>query len=213
METERNRKIGIFGGTFDPSHEGHVDMASGLIASRLLDHVLFVPSAFPPHKPSAPVSDFRHRVNMLRIAIETRKELGISEIELEIGRNPSYTYYTIEALEGKSPGDHLYLVMGSDSIRQLHTWHRCQEILDRWDLIVYPRDGYIPQKDELMGWWDLKRTSKILGSIHLLKEYDVSSTAIRKMIRGKQNIGNLLNPKVYDYILKNSLYQNGEKNV
>lgn len=131
----------IFGGSFDPPHEGHRHLARAAGAVFAVDHLYWVPAQDPPHK-DAPGTPFRHRLEMCRLAIAGMPGNEASDIEAELPR-PSYSLNTIRALKARrgSPGDVWFFLIGADNWAIFPQWHKPDEVLRETELIVYPRKG------------------------------------------------------------------------
>ncbi len=134
-------RIGIFGGAFNPVHNGHLAIAEAFLNSRLIHRLLILPTPDPPHKESRELAPFRHRFRMLQIAFEEADNVEISDLETRLDP-PSYTVRTIRHLQETQPDTLWYLCIGSDSLEQFTGWYRYREILDRVSLIVAARGGY-----------------------------------------------------------------------
>jgi nicotinate-nucleotide adenylyltransferase len=200
-------QIAVFGGTFDPPHTGHIALAQKAIEAGCADRILFVPAFIPPHKIGRSITDFRHRFAMLEIAIKDNENFLISDIEAERTGAPSFTLQTMKELSENDPENEYSLLIGSDSLRLLHTWHKGDELSDKWRLIVYPRPDEVPTLDELKQYWPPEKAEKLMDSLADLPFYDVSSTEIREKIMRNENTGDLLNPEVKCYIDRNKLYK------
>jgi nicotinate-nucleotide adenylyltransferase len=136
------RRVGVYGGTFDPLHEGHLQVATALLEAFGLDQLLLVPAAVPPHKRRATISSPFHRVAMLALASADLPRVSISTIELEAPDRP----YTIETLAKLQQTDHearLFFIMGADSFRDIIMWREFRQILSGYDVIVALRPGYM----------------------------------------------------------------------
>ncbi len=143
MDKEQQR-IGVFGGTFDPVHEGHISLAQYVVSNKLVQKLLFLPAAQPPHKQIA-VAPFVHRVAMLKIALGTETTMPVSTLESR-RCGPSYTVDSLHALHREYPGCRLVFLMGADSLLEFHQWYRYSEILCLADLIVISRNGIDDRK-------------------------------------------------------------------
>jgi nicotinate-nucleotide adenylyltransferase len=201
-------KIGIFGGTFDPPHYGHIHLAEYIQQTKKLDKILFVLSAAPPHKPNKPVTPFTHRLNMLNLAIAGNNTFEVSTIEQQRLPIPSYTYDTMNILTKTLENDKLFLIIGGDSLLQLHTWYKGRELVEKYNFIVYPRSNENIVQSKMKTHWSDELSSKLINSVILSKLYPVSSTEIRKNIYSSGNLDDSLTPKIIDYIHENNLYQN-----
>ncbi|MCF6187964.1 MAG: nicotinate (nicotinamide) nucleotide adenylyltransferase [Desulfobulbaceae bacterium] len=136
---EKCRKVGIFGGTFDPVHEGHMRLAAFVLAGELVEHILFLPAAQPPHKMVA-TAPFSHRVNMLETVVADQPAMTVSLLESR-RHGPSYTVDSLRALQDELPDAHLFFLLGADSLLELHLWYRFTELFNLADLIVVARSG------------------------------------------------------------------------
>lgn len=140
MVKER-RRIGFFGGSFDPVHEGHLAMAESARQALQLQQVIFVPAASNPFKPDGPEAAAHHRVAMLKLAIRDKGVFSLWEGELE-RKGPSYTYDTVRHLEQVYPNAHLFWIIGADQLAGLPGWHRIGELVGRMAFILMRRAGH-----------------------------------------------------------------------
>jgi nicotinate-nucleotide adenylyltransferase len=130
----------VFGGTFDPIHNAHLQIASEAAAAFHLDRVLFVPAANPPHKQASQMTPFEHRYRMVELACEGHPIFEPSRLEEGIGT--SYSIDTIERLKPSlKPGDTLYFLIGSDAFDEIESWHRWRDLVQKVDFIVVSRPG------------------------------------------------------------------------
>ncbi len=202
------QRCGIFGGTFDPVHRGHVALAQAAQQQLDLQQVLWMPAGAPWQK-QQPVASAEHRVAMLRLAIA---ELPAPEAALHtidsrelLRSGPSYTVDTLDALEAEQPHVHWHLVVGQDQLARLHTWHRWQAVVDRVTLAVVARDGQsVLPSPEVQAYG---------ATISVLKmpAVPVSSTALRLRRQQGQSVAGLPPTLVIDavarYIDQHGLYQ------
>ncbi|MCP4178231.1 MAG: nicotinate (nicotinamide) nucleotide adenylyltransferase [bacterium] len=201
-------KIGIFGGTFDPPHYGHINLAEYILNVKKLDKILFVLSAAPPHKPDKPITSFIHRLNMLNIATSEEKSFEISTVEEQRLPVPSYTYDTMTDLSNSMQKDDLFMIIGGDSLLQLHTWYKAKKLVKEFGFIIYPRPDEIITYDKLKYKWTEELATKLMDSVIDSTLYSISSTEIREKINSNSDLKNSLSTKTIDYIHKNHLYQN-----
>lgn len=197
-------KLGVFGGTFSPPHNGHVAAAAFFSETFSLDRLLVVPAAVAPNKEGKEILPARHRVAMCRLAFGGLPSCEVSEIELARG-GTSYTYLTLEKLA--APGVELYLLMGSDMFLTLGTWRRPEEILRLATVVVA---GRVNDPETLR---EMEKTREALlseygGKIAFLENpvVDVSSTFLRDLISAGDDTENWLSASVRDYIKKEKLY-------
>ena len=138
-DKKNNHNIGVFGGTFDPVHEGHVALAQYVLDMGVTGEILFLPAACPPHKSSA-TALFSHRLAMLQLALTGKEKMAVSSLEAKRD-GPSYTVDSLRLLRNSFPAGQLSFLMGADSLLELHLWYKYTEILRLADLIVVARKG------------------------------------------------------------------------
>ena len=199
--------VGIFGGTFDPPHNGHMNLALSIIENTDIDRIVFVLSAAPPHKPGQPISSFYNRMNMLNLAIHGTDVFSSSDIEYKRLPKLSYMYDTMLEFESTFSQDSIVLIIGEDSLDQLHLWYKGREIAEKWKILTYPRQGEKVTLESLKKNWTLEMSEKLLKTIVQTAVFPVSATNIRERIISKENINNLVKPEVLNYINKNKLYR------
>ena len=217
--SEKGLTVGLFGGTFDPVHQGHLDLALHVLARCRLDRLLFIPAPLPPHK-RQPIASFAHRTAMIAAALaacpETGGRVACSHIEAHLP-TPSYTIHTVEALNQAQPGNRHVLIIGADSLLDLPHWHRIDDLLRLISLIVVKREAidraaidralaaltpgfsYDPAQGRWFGQGG--RTVDYLGDIEL----PVSSSAIRHDL-AQGRVPAMLPPAVLAYITRHRLY-------
>ncbi len=216
--SEENQHIGIFGGTFDPVHQGHLALATHVLDRCRLDRLLFIPAPQPPHK-RQPVASFAHRAAMLEAALRDGPEqqrIRLSLIEQELP-TPSYTLNTIAALIDRCGRNRYYLIIGADSLLDLPHWYRAEELLALVSLIVVKRDiidmTTIHQAVAALGpsFVFHSQQNKWVGENGMTVEYlsdvelPVSSSAIRYAL-GQGAAPAMLPPAVFAYIRDHNLY-------
>lgn len=206
MNYKMDSRLAVFGGTFDPPHNGHVALAKQVLLKNLADKIIFVPTFCPPHKPVSPTSSFSDRIRMLELALSEFDNFEVSDIEGRFKNTPSYTFDTMTELENEYSGCRLSLLIGSDSLRQLHTWHKARKIVEKWPLIVYPRKNEIPSSSELILYWPNETCRKFTASLINAPMFEISSTEIRGKIKKGEEMDNLLKSDVLCYIKEKRLY-------
>lgn len=194
-------RIGVVGGTFDPVHLGHLEMAEAARRCAGLDRVLLVPAADPPHRGQA-VASPSDRLHMCRLAVQGRPHLEVSDIELR-RKGPSYTADTLKELARTSPGSELYLVLGWDAARELATWHRPDEVLRLARVVVVSRPGY-PQP----GLDDLRRAGidPTRAMLCPARTPDLDATDVRARAARGESLAGLVDPAVEAYLRDHGLY-------
>ena len=198
------RKIGIFGGTFNPIHEGHIRLAAAYQKEMQFDKLLLIPTKIPPHKRVHHLASDAHRLEMCRIAAEKYPFLEVSDIEIRRDKK-SYTYDTLADLAKEYPDSAFYLIMGSDMFLTFLSWYQAEKMLSMATLLTASRDERDTEalKTEKEKIEAKGGNAMVLG----LPVFEVSSTEIRRRIREKENLTGLLDKKVEAYIKKNGLYQ------
>ena len=199
---------GIFGGTFDPIHLGHVGAVRQIVESAGLDEVRVIPAAVPPHR-HVPHASAAERFEMVRIALAEEPGLVADARELE-RTGPSYTLDTVLELRTEMPDARFSLVLGLDAVLGLDRWHRWEELLPLVSVIAMVRPGWIPP-DPPPPWWRIGQGAPgtdSAGRIHLMaiSPMDVSATRIRAGLRTGMDVRHLLHPGVYDHIRRHGLY-------
>ena len=220
----RNRRIAIFGGTFDPFHNGHLRMAVEVLEGLLLSDLFLVPSARPPHKPSQPMAPAEDRIAMVSAAVAGIG--GISVLDTELRRDgPSYSLLTVrEVSEGNPEADLLFLI-GADAFAEITEWHRYRELLAACDFLLLPRPGIAPEASFPSGiriepegdrCYNLQGCSyRLPGGRRLLCPVlpilDISSRSIREKVRRGRSLRGLVPPEVERYITDHGLYRGEER--
>lgn len=202
----RPERIGVFGGTFNPPHNGHVHLAATLTRELRLNRVLIIPSNLPPHKQAQMLASGQDRLRMCRLAFPSTP-FEVSAIELARG-GKSYTYDTLRALHAENSGAELYLFMGTDMLLSFHQWYRPQGILQLCRLCVAARG----EMAEYRALEDYIRSGP-LGDIRsrvtlcIAQPFPLSSTELRERLRAGRSVEGLLPQAVYGYIQKKGLYR------
>ena len=189
-------------------HNGHLSLAREVLAQGRADRVLLVPAPEPPHKELTRITPYEHRLAMVRLAVGDEPGLGWSDVERHRA-GKSYTLDTLAELSAAGIYGEVLLLIGSDSLRQLHLWYRCHDLVRDFGLIVYPRPDEPVTEAELQQHWSAEETAKLLGSLMAsVPEYPVSSTQIREIAR-KGGLGEgsgFVLPAVAEYINEHRLY-------
>ena len=190
--------VGVFGGTFNPPHIGHLVAAESAADQLKLGKLYFVPASIPPHKLDEKIVPAELRYEMLRLAIEGNSRFALSRIELD-RRGPSYTVDTVAEIKTSLRIKDLYLIVGIDLLIDFHTWRSPDRILDECSVVAMNRPGF-----------DLSSVdSGLLSRVDVITvpAIDISSTVIRRKINSGESIKYLVPPAVEDYILSAGLYR------
>jgi nicotinate-nucleotide adenylyltransferase len=194
------RRLGVFGGTFDPPHLGHLALAECAREQLRLDRVLFVPAGQPPHKRTTAPSSARARLTMTRLAV--RGNPGFAVSTLEIARpGPSYTVDTLRALRAAHPKARLYLLLGADSLRDFRTWHASDAILDLAVLAVARRPGVAVPRWSAQ--WHARRRLVWLANAGL----EVASSEVRARAKSGRSMRYLVPDAVARWAARHRLYR------
>lgn len=204
----RNKKVGIYGGTFDPIHFGHLNLALEMLELHKLDEVWFCPAQVNPHKVGTSPVDGAHRFKMLTLAIEENPYFKVLDLEL-YREGPSFMIDTltalIEAEKGKPNPCEFSLIIGEDSLKGFTNWHRVEEIVKLVSLLVGSRTISYQDREKIE-----KENSMIWDAIQKgmtpTRKLEISSTEIRERIHRRLFIRYLVPWKVVDYIYANHLY-------
>ncbi len=205
------KKIGIFGGTFNPIHQGHIKAALGFLKAAELDRLIIMPAKTPPHKTIEGHDDPMLRYHMTKLAIEEADSSGkmvVSDLELR-REGKSYSYDTVKALKESENGD-IYLYCGTDMLLSFDRWYRFEEILSLCTLAYAGREM---QSDSLKE--EVEEKIKLLCDTYgadiltiPLEPIETSSSEVREKLAKGEDVGTLLPPAVYQYIKENHLYGN-----
>jgi len=192
------KNIGLFFGTFNPIHVGHLIIANHLAEFSDLDEVWLVVTPHNPHKKRNTLLEDTHRLAMVRIAVEEYPNLKASTIEFDLPQ-PSYTVNTLAVLKERYPEDRFSLIMGEDNLKSFHKWKNFEVILKNHEIYIYPRisEGNIETQ-----FSDHSQIRKIAAPI-----VEISSTFIRKSIASHKNILPLLPQNVWKYIDEMNFYK------
>ncbi len=194
-------KLGIFGGTFDPVHHGHLIVAEVVREKTGLDRVLFIPTMISPHKADAAITPAAHRLAMLREAVRANPFFQVSDSEIERG-GISYTVDTIRQMEKAYPADELFLLIGADNLREFLSWKDPEEILKRATLVVMNRPGFAAGSAGI--------TLPVNTVQCQVPSIDISATEVRRRLMKGLTITYLVPPGVSRYIERHRLYRGTE---
>jgi nicotinate-nucleotide adenylyltransferase len=200
-------RIGVFGGTFDPVHLGHLILAEQCREQGRLDQVLFVPAASPPHKQGQPLTPFAQRVEMLALAIAGQPAFRIDELEKD-RPGPSYTVHTLEALQRRHPDAELFLPIGSDTLVDLAHWYQPARIVELAGVLVTQRPGWpVPAREEIEAALRLPEGTRLRLEVVEAPLIDIASRDLRRRAAEQRSLRYLVPRAVEAYIHDKRLYQ------
>lgn len=201
-----SKRIALFGGTFNPIHLGHLEVARAAMAELDLGRLVLVPSARPPHKTGERLAPGEDRLAMCRLAVGDDPHLEVSDVELR-AEGPSYTVNTLRHFRAERPQAELLLLVGADMLRDFHLWHRVADIVRLARVVTMPRPGV-----EVGPLADLRQSlgddvaERLLSDMLHTPLVDVSSTEIRRRVACGEAIEDLVGPAVARYIREHGLY-------
>lgn len=193
------KTVGLFFGSFNPIHIGHLILANYIIENSDLEEIWFVVSPQNPFKVKASLLEEYNRLEMVNQAVKNYPKMKASNIEFSLPK-PSYTIDTLTYLKEKFPTTNFCLIMGEDNLQSLHKWKNYEKLLENHQIIVYPR-VFNEKKEE--------ETYLQHENIHLINApiIELSATEIRRMIKEGKNVRPMLPPEVFEYIDGSSFYK------
>lgn len=193
-------RFGIYGGTFNPIHNGHLHLIRAACAQLSFDRLLVVPANIPPHKAATDLASNRDRLEMARLATAGMPGVWVSDIELR-ARGKSYTILTLERLRALFPECSFTLLMGADMLESFDRWHRWQDILKLADIAAFARN----EGEEAL----LERKAALIGRARVVRvePLPLSSTLVRERVRRGEDISGLVPEPVAAYIYEKGLYR------
>jgi len=197
-------RVGVLGGTFDPIHVGHLAAAEEVRVRLDLERVVFVPAGLPPHKLHLNVTTAEHRSNMVQLAIADNPYFVVSRVDMD-RLGPSYTVDTAKLLRDEyGPEAELYLIMGSDSLAELLTWHKPERLIRLCRIVALTRPGYRVNLEELN-----HLLPGAIARVQLLEMplLEISGTDLQRRVRTGLSIKYLVPPAVEAYIHQHGLYR------
>lgn len=213
------KRIGIFGGSFDPLHKGHLAVARAALIEGGLDEVWLMVSPQNPLKRERTMSPESDRLSMVRIALKEslddyeQKLIKVSDFEFSLPR-PSFTINTLQALSAKFPDSHFVVIIGEDNLRNLSQWRSSREIIENYGIIVYPRqeDNYREEEGDKCREPKLlkKEMTYSADKCVILKDVEYfphSSTSIRERVRMGKEIASLTSEGIARYVAEHFLYR------
>ena len=199
------KRLGLLGGSFDPVHNGHLQIARDACRFFELDQVLFIPAPLPPHKQQQQLTSVEDRMAMLELALEDEPDFSVSNIETE-RPGPSYTVDTLRALRSVYPGVQLVFIIGLDTLLDLPNWKDVETVFGLCEFAVLTRPGW--KAEELKDLpFSNERIQQLASCVHTGTEHPAASSSIRALVQSGQDISGLVPACVSGYIDSHHLYQ------
>ena len=192
------KKVGLYFGTFNPIHVGHLIIANQMVEYSDLDEVWFVVTPQSPHKQKQSLLDNLHRYQLVYIAVENYPKLRASDIEFKLSQ-PNYTVHTLAHITEKHPNKEFCLIMGEDNLKSFHKWKNYETILEHHNLYVYPRIGGGKVKNQFRNHPKVHRVDAPV--------IQISATLIRDGIKQNKNVAPMLPEGVWKYIDEMNFYR------
>jgi nicotinate-nucleotide adenylyltransferase len=198
------QRLCLFGGTFNPVHRGHLAMAEAALDQFALDQVIWVPAGHPPHKPLLGGVTSEERIEMLRLTIAENPQFSLSLVDINRS-GPSYAIDTLSLVKAGNPDAQWFWLIGQDSLLDLPTWFRANELIFSCEWIIAPRSG---QQNELSRQLNVLEI-QFGQRFWLIKDFsmNISSTAIREALKRGQSVEPWLLSPVSEFIFRSKLYQ------
>jgi len=207
LDTDRNRKIklGIYGGTFDPPHNGHLRAAKAFYRNVSLDRLLIVPTYIPPHKSISSSDNPQTRLDMLKIAFEDMPQAEICDYEISNHR-PSYTVLTLEHFQNENT--QLYFLCGTDMFLTLDEWYRAEDIFKLCTVVLMRRSEKDAKTEEQINSYLKYLEEKYWARVLVIdsEPFECSSTYLRECLGNGEPVDRLIPGKLLEYIKTNNLY-------
>lgn len=202
------RRIALFGGSFDPIHRGHTEVARAATEQIQAEKLIFIPAKCSPLKRLSPHASDEDRLNMVTLATAENEAFEVSDCELKRPA-PSYTLDTVRLFQRQyGPDAVVHWLIGADSVKDLVYWHKIEELIDECNLTTMQRAGYAPPDfDRFEPLWGERRVAKLKQNVVQTPLVDVSSTQVRKRLASREDVGAMLHPDVIRYIREHRLYQ------
>lgn len=199
MSKMEKKRIGLFGGTFNPIHCGHVKAAESVQNIFFFDRILFIPSYLPPHKESVDVASAAHRLKMVELALASFDRFFPSSVEID-ARGTSYSILTLNKIKEMFPQTEVFFLLGIDAFLEIETWKDYEDVLEQCSFVVMSRPGFrLSEAKDIL-------TEKYKIYLLSINTLDISSSEVRERIRKNQSIEGLVPENVENYIKERRLY-------
>ena len=195
-------KTGIFGGSFNPVHNGHLHLMNSYKKSLNLDRIILIPTSVPPHKADSELASAEDRIAMLRLVENEVEHIEVSDIEFQ-REGKSYTYDTVTELKKLYPDDDFYLIIGSDQYLYFNNWYRADELLELVTVCTSARNNGEYEKLVKFKAENENMRNTVVSDFEVL---ELSSSEVRARVRSGESIKDLVPEKVEEYIKEHGLY-------
>lgn len=192
------KKVGLYFGTFNPIHIGHIIIANYIVEFSDLDEVWMVVTPHNPFKKKSSLLDNHHRLEMVYLACQDYEKLKPCDVEFKLPQ-PNYTSHTLIKLEEDHPTLEFCLIMGEDNLKSFHKWKNYEVLLERYAIYVYPRISMGSIENQFMKHSNIHRIEAPV--------IEISSTLIRKAVKEGKNISAMLPPRVWEYMDRMNFYK------
>ena len=199
-------RIAFFGGAFDPPHTGHLAEARAVLQCGVAEKVWLVPSYVSPHKAGTRMTPYIHRMAMAELLIAGEPDMEVSAAEEELQISPSYTVKVLTALQERYPEHQFILLIGGDSLRDLHRWYCGRELAEKFEVWTYPRPGADVSAEKLAEVWPAAMAEKLAKQCLPGNLSEAASSSLRESLKTGQVPEGMLTVPVLEYIKKNNLY-------
>lgn len=196
-KTNLQLKVGLYFGSYNPIHIGHLAIANYMVEYTDIDQLWFVVSPQNPHKNKRNLLDDYNRLEMVHLAIDNDDRFRASDIEFRLPK-PSYTVDTLAYLHDKYPKYHFNILMGSDNLENFHKWKNYETIIENYGVIVYPRPGFNPQKVKVEKNFTIAKDAPLM---------EISSSFIRNSLKEGKDVRHFIPPKSWEYLEKMNFYR------
>ena len=200
-------RIGLYGGSFNPIHVGHLVLAEQACERLCLDRAIFLPARLPPHKDPLELAPATHRVHMTRLAVAGNAKFSVSELELR-RKGRSYTIDTVAAMRRRfGVKTEIFFLIGADTVGELPTWRKIRELVERCRFVPLSRPGVrLPKVEDLAPALGLKEARGIRKRMIRMPRLEICSSDIRRRIAEGRSIRYLVPDAVAEYIARHKLY-------
>ena len=205
MIGHNSKRILLYGGSFDPIHNGHIHIAREVYDKLEVDKVIFLPAGIPPHKRDKEMTPPMQRLEMVKLALEFEPVFDVSDYEVTLD-GPSFTVHTLRFFRSQFTGCQLFWLIGGDSFSQLAKWYKPEQIIDICTVVTVKRPGYELDTEPLKAKLSGEQIDKLLSHVIDIPLTDESSTEVRKRVAAGKSVDDMVPKSVAEYVKKNKLY-------